>query len=724
MPNWIHTFAALRRLALLGWLVWASLAAAAQETPPEVPLQAWQYQAVYDAMHDPVRATRKAALVWLAENARPDQPGNVPDKLLRDVAALLRDPSWQIKQAAAEALGNMGAAGAAHAKDVAALLRDPNTPLETKHLAAEALGRMGGPVAAAHAKDVIALLRDPDPVTQQAAAEVLDKMGNSLWTSKNWSTRVLCLEAALPRSDPDIRLLCYLLGPLTPEEQTLLNWLGDREGNDFPQHKASDIDAVRTKLEHFASVWPQLGSLRYTQKAVAEQVHQFVHAHAAAFTLGDVPALTLWTKRLNDAAHTAEAAGVEAAMSRIAFYDKLRLSVPLVFGHAGLWVLLIWAYPRWPLVQSLFIWNPWARRFVGLGYVGWLITVVPTLRRRLFQPFRDSLVQRGSLAPFDADTYFPASDVSPKSSRNKGARIGLAEALPEIRGQIVLEGESGLGKTSALLKLARQSGRIAVLLRATECSKGPVAAIQARLQGVVKDEAYLRSLIHAGAIDVLIDGLNEATPNTRAAIVHFVEESFRGNFILTTQPMDWEPPRTAEVLVLHPLRRDQIADFLDRQWPAVRGQSVYPDEKAYKKAVGAYMDSVLSWGEDDARLRVLSNPMEASLVAELIAQGEQPDLLGLLEQRFRAMETEFRAEQNRDFPYVSFAEQVYAWRRSGAPYFPFGWLRGRSARLGEAQADDRAGDGSEDGGKRKDPPPLVVPSRQIHGVLFAACLSG
>jgi hypothetical protein len=54
--------------------------------------------------------------------------------------------------------------------------------------------------------------------------------------------------------------------------------------------------------------------------------------------------------------------------------------------------------------------------------------------------------------------------------------------------------------------------------------------------------------------------------------------------------------------------------------------------------------------------------MEASLVAELLAQGEKPDLFRLVEQRFQVMAETFREKNGRDFPREAFAERVYEWR--------------------------------------------------------------
>ncbi|MEH2120783.1 hypothetical protein [Nostoc sp.] len=60
--------------------------------------------------------------------------------------------------------------------------------------------------------------------------------------------------------------------------------------------------------------------------------------------------------------------------------------------HAAFWLLLIFAYPKFPQVQAIFFWNPWVRRILGVGYVGFLLAWIPFFRRKLFEPFKPSLL--------------------------------------------------------------------------------------------------------------------------------------------------------------------------------------------------------------------------------------------------------------------------------------------------------------------------------------------
>lgn len=88
----------------------------------------------------------------------------------------------------------------------------------------------------------------------------------------------------------------------------------------------------------------------------------------------------------------------------------------------------------------------------------------------------------------------------------------------KFRGQIILEGASGLGKTMFLRHLVSKSKRIVVYLLAEKCSGGVIEAIQAKLHGLAEKSDFLESLIYSGAIDICIDGLNEVSADTRAKV--------------------------------------------------------------------------------------------------------------------------------------------------------------------------------------------------------------
>src|SRR5262249_20967552 len=150
-------------------------------------------------------------------------------------------------------------------------------------------------------------------------------------------------------------------------------------------------------------------------------------------------------------------------------------------------------------IQAIFFWNPWVRGITGLGYVGFALTWIPYLRARLFAPFKESLLSDAALGSFDADGYFADCEVRIKLQPPPPPQP-IDKAIPEIRNQIVLEGESGLGKTMLLRRLVSRSRRMVVYLPAAKCDKGIIEAVQAKLHGPARESDFLRSLIHIGAL--------------------------------------------------------------------------------------------------------------------------------------------------------------------------------------------------------------------------------
>jgi hypothetical protein len=238
---------------------------------------------------------------------------------------------------------------------------------------------------------------------------------------------------------------------------------------------------------------------------------------------------------------------------------------------------------------------------------------------------------------------------------------------------------------TALGRQARQEGRfnklrhffrpapIIVFLPADRCAQGVSEAIQAKLHGMAKDPKFLRNLIYSGAIDICIDGLNEVTADTRAKITEFVESYFKGNIIMTTQPLEWRSPATATTFVLQPLARRQVDDFLISREPTlpidapVRGRE-------YRAACDRYLTAMFHPEQNQEEQRatriILSNPMDLTLVAQLLSQNETPDLLRLQEQQYQLMAADYRQKHLQPFPLLPFSECVYAMRLTDQTAIP------------------------------------------------------
>ena len=65
----------------------------------------------------------------------------------------------------------------------------------------------------------------------------------------------------------------------------------------------------------------------------------------------------------------------------------------------------------------------------------------------------------------------------------------------------------------------------------------------------------------------------------------------------------------------------------------------------------------------EAMAQTLSNPMELTLVAQMVAQGEQPDLLNLQQQQYDTTARRYQhIHLHQPFPLVEFGEMAYQMR--------------------------------------------------------------
>jgi hypothetical protein len=223
--------------------------------------------------------------------------------------------------------------------------------------------------------------------------------------------------------------------------------------------------------------------------------------------------------------------------------------------------------------------------------------------------------------------------------------------------------------------LLRQSKRLAVFLPAERCREGVLEAIQARLEGHAKDTAFLQSIIYSGALDIYIDGLNEVTADTRARIVQFVERNFHGNILLATQRMEWTPPTTARLYVLQPLSDAQVSQFLASREPLL-GDKAQLRGPEYLLASERFVQAVFSPAQPEelrlAMREVLSNPMDLTVIAQMLAEGHLPDLFRLRQQQHELMARDYLEVNLSEFPLKEFAEECYQMRLADRPSLPEG----------------------------------------------------
>ncbi|MBW4571430.1 MAG: HEAT repeat domain-containing protein [Tolypothrix carrinoi HA7290-LM1] len=600
-----------------------------------------------------VRASAASALGNLGDAAKP---------YVKDIADILKDKNVHpyYRASAASALGNLGDAAKPYVKDIADILKDKTVDLNVRASAASALGNLGD-AAKPYVKDIADFLKDKN-VHPNVRADAASALGNT--QQLNLDNIVVILDSVYYAGQSEFeqwRFFTYFLSGGTDEVKTLLTWLGIPDSKTIPPQLNHD-EGVKT-LNVFKKAWETSNTqkLKRLQDDLAKQIGYVVASKKVSWKAQDIKLLSDHHNNLKKGGHN-EADTVQSVINNLEGWKWFFAAKNTFIIHAAFWLALIFAYPKFPQVQAIFFWNPWVRRILGVGYVGFLLAWVPFLRRKLFEPFKFSLLADAGLSNFNSQAYFPQSRVKVPMT---GEIREITHELPSIKGQIVLEGDSGLGKSMFLRYLVKSSQAIVVYLPAHKCDKGVIEAIQAKLHGQAQDAEFLKNLIYSGAIDICIDGLNEVTADTRAKITQFVESYFRGNIIMTTQPLEWIPPSTAKMYYLQPLERQQIEEFLISRQPRLPKDAKIQGT-AYEQACKNYLTKAFnqqqSREELEAAQRTLSNPMDLTLVAQMLSQGKQPDLFRLQEQQYKEMAAEYLQEWKHEFPLKKFSEAVYQMR--------------------------------------------------------------
>ncbi|NRD60831.1 HEAT repeat domain-containing protein [Corallococcus exiguus] len=632
-----------------------------------------------------VRQSAAKALGAMGEAAKEQAPY---------LAGLLKDPNERVRDAAVQALKSMGKASRDQAPHIVGLLKDPDK--DVRRSAAMALGAMGES-AKEQAPDLAGLLEDSHEDVRLAAAKALSDMGEFdrkyahlalellenetdqddyearglLMTTAPLELQQVVLLLAKASTDPwehNAWLLCaHVAGGGEPPVERVLRWLPKRAFAGLPTELT--LEEARETMHAFAVIWQHTEKYPGLREDLAEQIARVASLAKGQWTLTDDKLLGQHQSNLR-ASYPAHAERLQAIRSSLDSWGRVKTFAWTWVGHLCFWLLLLFVYPRSPQVQAVFFWNPWVRTITGFGYVGLLLTWVPILRRRLLAPFANQFLADADLERFPKESYFHGSQVFIPST---GRSVPLLSAVPQLRGQVVLEGASGLGKSLFIRYLLRHSKQLTVFLPAERCREGVLEAIQAKLEGHAKDTAFLQSIIYSGALDIYIDGLNEVTADTRARIVQFVERNFHGNILLATQRMEWTPPITARLYVLQPLSDAQVSEFLASR-EVLLGEKARLRGPEYLQSCERFVQRVLA-PEQPEELRlsmreVLSNPMDLTVIAQMLGEGHSPDLFRLRQQQYELMARDYLEVNLAEFPLNGFAEECHRMRLEDRPSLP------------------------------------------------------
>ncbi|MCI4669886.1 MAG: HEAT repeat domain-containing protein, partial [Bacteroidia bacterium] len=648
------------------------------------------------------------------------------EAVLQAIVALLKDESSYVRISAVEALGRQEKLSEAVLQAIVALLKDEDYNVRSS--AVYALGRQEK-LSEAYLQAFVALLKDEDYDVRSSAVEALGKQSNSTLTyldpqyalladaswfvgesvlrnlfvndSTEWMKAFPFLTEKFQSLLADINSGKTISGSYEVDflniniefnSYTLRKCLFEASGGrgdlyrlwlwmcqplDSKYPAKMKIEESRKTLDLMVKFEEsQLDTLLKFRKELLDALPNLIQAAEPGWTASkDLTDL----RKARDILKKYKAPGtakVQGLIDDLIWGRWYNVLWRVLLIHFLFWLLLIFAYPHSSMVQAIFFWHPYVRKIFGFPYVSFLTTWIPFLRKRMFAPFKENLLADAFPAHWNKQEYFPESQVY---SLKEKKTDGIFQALRPLRGQVLLQGESGLGKTMFLREMAYGTGRIVAFLPANRCAAGLIPAIQHKLHGAAADEGYLRKLIYAGAIDLYIDGLNEISVDARSKLINEVERYFKGNLILTSQPMEWEPPATARLYKLQPLSEEAIGKFLLGRYPYLSQEDLIP-ESVYESKAKEYLQEVFDKELDAVSLKanrhVLSNPMDLVVVAQLLGRGEKPGLLDLQEQQYRLMAADFKEKnQNRDFPLEKFSKSVYEMRlgdESAIPAEEFG----------------------------------------------------
>lgn len=484
---------------------------------------------------------------------------------------------------------------------------------------------------------------------------------------------------------PKWRAIARFLSGASNEASIPVAWLGVR--GEIPLHKLNDdhqkayetlraLHSLRPLINDGSSLWYGVHKtlaeisiaackLPGETTNLAKQLSSWLDWLSALPTEG--PVQRCWSEeqaaelsQIADWVEESNVAGAQAMkvqLSRDGAAEFSKIVTWVTIGWILFWGGFIFLFPHSRVIQAAFIFNPIVRRYLSLGTVPLFLFLIPQLRRRLLAPFRDDFLADAKLIDFEGIGYF---EHARGRHRNEAARP-VSDLLAQHRGAVVLRAEAGLGKTTTLRKVARDSDRPIVFLHARDCGKGVPEAIVRKMKNI-QDTNFVEKMVHAGALEVIVDGLNEVSADTRELVRSFAAGNQKARLVIGTQPIEWHVPEGATVIDLEKYSKVEAEDFLlSRPIGKDSKQRVYGEQ--FRLAAKRFLNSLIfeasNSGDEDAALLVLSNPFDLTLAADLIAQGADLTSDGLIEEAFRLADEgpgndSYRAVHNRPFPIKEF----------------------------------------------------------------------
>jgi len=394
------------------------------------------------------------------------------------------------------------------------------------------------------------------------------------------------------------------------------------------------------------------------------------------------------------------------SLIRIVFYSLCAIFLFIILLFIVLIVYLSSNYPLPERIQSFFSSNSeLSKGCIAIILIGYIkitkfLKVIPFLRkkfpewqRKFFRSFRVSGLLSTDIGTYylDEEIYFKDSEVDCisldneeqeplKSSDEKfnqlTSRLPIQKAIPAIKGKNFLIGQSGTGKTMLIHYLLKNTANIAFYLIAEECSEGIFKAIQKNLPQVFHllgddGEDLLIQLLSEEKVEIYIDNFDKTTSGIREKIIENIEEIMKEmsdvTFLIATREIkNWNSPESFNIYRLLPLRIDQIKKFLlsrEKIFTNLPTFSKNDYELSCKEFLFTIFDDQQPKEDFEFAQSILSNPMNITMISQIIAHKKVPNIFLLQEQQYQIVEEEYeRLHAEQKFPLMKFSERVYQMR--------------------------------------------------------------
>jgi HEAT repeat protein len=419
-------------------------------------------------------AVQSAAAQALAAIPSGDRANQVIDKLL----PLLGSSNGDVQAAAAQALAAIGRGGRADEVigKLLPLLESSNGDVQA---AAQALAAIPSGARANQVIDkLLPLLESSERRLQEAAVQALAKAGPA---SASTAVAVLGdIHDAARAATQRVRSIAHIVTGADAkheDSEILLSWLGRPSVLPLASIANNPI-AAHAVIETFDRHWLPIAANEGLQQEAEGRVRDIVHeaclappeTHgqwlAAAWTwIRDLPlqgpVRRCWTpEQRSTLEHLVagfqdggNADALKAHLAREKAAPVLQWLTWSLAGWALFWAAFLFVFPWSRTIQAIFFWNPKVRDMLSLWFVPLLLLLVRPLRRRLLAPFRDDLVAAARPADLPRLAFFGQS----RARVGDNPPVALETVLKGLHGVVVLRGDAGLGKTSALRWVARQA---------------------------------------------------------------------------------------------------------------------------------------------------------------------------------------------------------------------------------------------------------------------------